>query len=119
VLFTITPCVTEKLIKFLKTQLTPKAITNQAIKVWNQNSIEKIENSNCWNHCPDGAFQDFWNFIEVNFGFDPKTPFHHHDLFYHHANIQKFLMLQIICFGDQNTAKCYQISRLSRFPEIA
>jgi hypothetical protein len=30
--------------------------------------------------------------ISNNFDFDPKTLFHPHDVFYHHANLRKFLM---------------------------
>jgi hypothetical protein len=38
------------------------------------NSKAKIENFEMLK-TPDGAFQDFWNFIKVNFGLDPKTLF--------------------------------------------
>jgi hypothetical protein len=38
---------------------------------------------NCWKYDPDGSFQDFWNFSEVDFGHDPKTCFDHHDLLSH------------------------------------
>jgi hypothetical protein len=54
-------------------QLSHKAWSSQGTKVWNQIQSKRLKTSNCWNCGPDGAFQNFWNFIEVDFGHDPKT----------------------------------------------
>jgi hypothetical protein len=47
----------------------------------------------------------FWELYEIDFGFHPKTCFHPHDLLFHHANLQKFLMSASNCFKGRNTAK--------------
>jgi hypothetical protein len=49
-----------------------------------------LKNPNFYDHGPDGSVQNFWKFYEVDFDFDLKIPFHPHDLFCQHANLQKF-----------------------------
>jgi hypothetical protein len=50
---------------------------------------EEVEKSNLEDSGPDGTVQEFWQFHEVHFGFNPKTPFQPHDLICHHTNVQK------------------------------
>jgi hypothetical protein len=76
------------LIKSLKLQLRHNARINQDIKVWNQIQRKRLKKSNWWNHDPDGAVQYFWDFIEVDFGLDPKTLFNPYDIFSHQKNLQ-------------------------------
>jgi hypothetical protein len=44
---------------------------------------------NWWKYDPDGTFQDFWNFIGVDFDHDPKTLIDPYDMFSHHTNPKK------------------------------
>jgi hypothetical protein len=37
----------------------------------------------------DDSVQEIWQYYDVNFDFDPKTPLQPCELFYHHANPQK------------------------------
>jgi hypothetical protein len=54
-----------------------------------------VVNSNSCDCGPNGSVQEF---CEVDFGFDPKISFHPHDLFCHHANVQKLLESGRNCF---------------------
>jgi hypothetical protein len=69
-------------------QLSRKARANQVTKVGDQIRSKRLKFSNCWKYGPDGSFQDFWNFIEVNFVNDPKTGNGPYDLLSHHTNPQ-------------------------------
>jgi hypothetical protein len=42
--------------------------------------MKRLKNPNYYNHGPDALGHNFWDFIEVDFGFDPKTSFNPCDL---------------------------------------
>jgi hypothetical protein len=50
---------------------------------------------------PDASVHDFRLFYKVDFDFDAKTSIHPCELFYHHVNPQKKLMLGSICLKGQ------------------
>jgi hypothetical protein len=70
----VTSRVTKNLIKLLKLHLSLKARANQTTKTWYQIQSERLKISNCQN-CAEIVVlmaHNFWKFIEVGFGHDPK-----------------------------------------------
>jgi hypothetical protein len=53
--------------------------------------IGEIENFRFYHCGPDDRIQEFWRLYKAKLVLAPKTEFHPHDLFYKHANLQKFL----------------------------
>jgi hypothetical protein len=81
--------------------------------------IGKIEKFKFCHHGPDDRIQYFWRFYEDGLVLAPKTKFHPHDMFYKHANLQKFMMSLSICFGGPHKTIRTQIPDLGKFLELA
>jgi hypothetical protein len=57
--------------------------------------MKRLKNPNCCNHGPDAFGWNFWDFIEVDIGFDPKTLFNPYVLFFHHILCQEEIISKV------------------------